>query len=79
MQVGLVDYITVMARKIADGEEPKNKRIPVMMTASQVERIDRWRGSQSPIPSRGEAIRHLFEVGLSAEADDEAAEKKKST
>lgn len=59
-----------MARTIPDGEEPKDQRVPIMMTAEMVRRVDAWRAQQgSPIPSRGEAIRQLVEIGLSEEAD----------
>ncbi len=47
--------------------EPKDQRVPVMMGRSEVERIDRWRGKQLPIPSRSEAIRQLVAKALSTE------------
>lgn len=45
-------------------QEKKDKRIPVMMTESEVIAIDQWRREQDNLPSRGEAIRRLIEVGL---------------
>lgn len=47
-------------------EEKKDQRIPIMMAASEVSRIDDWRSKQPGIPSRAEAIRRLVEVGLAA-------------
>jgi len=44
----------------------KGHRIPVMMAADAVTRIDDWRRNQPSLPSRSEAIRRLIEVGLSA-------------
>ena len=47
-------------------DEKKNQRIPIMMSASEVARIDAWRAKQPGIPSRAEAIRRLVEKGLEA-------------
>jgi len=47
-------------------EAKKDQRIPVMMTAADVERIDGWRRQQDDLPSRSEAIRRLVEKGLKA-------------
>jgi len=48
-------------------DEKKDQRIPIMMSPSEVARIDDWRGKQPGIPSRAEAIRRLVEKGLGAE------------
>lgn len=45
--------------------ELKDQRIPIMMTRTEVDRIDRWRAHQPDLPSRAEAIRRLVEQGLS--------------
>jgi metal-responsive CopG/Arc/MetJ family transcriptional regulator len=42
----------------------KDQRIPVMMSADEVEAIDEWRRKQPDLPSRSEAIRRLVELGL---------------
>ncbi|MDX0622434.1 hypothetical protein GHK50_29800 [Sinorhizobium medicae] len=49
-----------------DDKEPKDQRIPIMMTASEVRQIDDWSFAQR-IRSRGEAIRRLCHIGLNAE------------
>lgn len=46
--------------------DKKDQRIPIMMSTSEVERIDNWRGKQAGVPSRSEAIRRLVELGLDA-------------
>jgi hypothetical protein len=45
-------------------DELKDLRIPVMMTASEVDAIDEWRRKQPDLPSRSEAIRRLVRLGL---------------
>jgi hypothetical protein len=47
-------------------DQKKDQRIPVMMSLSEVARIDEWRSKQSGIPARAEAIRRLIEKGLNA-------------
>ena len=44
----------------------KDWRIPVMMSADEVEKIDEWRRKVPDLPSRSEAIRRLVELGLKA-------------
>jgi len=45
----------------------KDQRIPVMMSADEVEKIDEWRRRlPAPTPSRSEAIRQLVALGLKA-------------
>jgi hypothetical protein len=44
--------------------EKRDQRIPVMMSAKEVEAIDAWRRKQDDIPSRSEAVRRLLEIGL---------------
>jgi hypothetical protein len=51
----------------ADSPEPKDVRVPVMMTASEVKAIDDWSFARR-IRSRGEAIRRLVALGLKASA-----------
>ena len=46
-------------------DQIKDQRIPVMMSADDVEAIDEWRRKQPiPTPSRSEAIRQLVRLGL---------------
>jgi hypothetical protein len=53
--------------------ERMERRIPFATTADQVERIDRWRGLLSPIPSRNDAIRQLVDYALEMKAREAAA------
>lgn len=48
---------------MSDHPEPKDKRIPIMMSDSEVEAIDSWR-FQNRIATRSEAIRRLCQIGL---------------
>lgn len=48
-------------------DEKKDQRIPIMMSVSEVERIDTWRAKQPGIPSRAEAIRRLVDKALNDE------------
>ena len=45
--------------------EPKDKRIPFVMTASELKAVEDWRFARR-ISSRGEAIRQLVALGLKA-------------
>jgi hypothetical protein len=45
---------------------PKNALKGVRMSDDLVHRIDEWRRVQADIPSQGEAIRRLIELGLAA-------------
>jgi hypothetical protein len=44
--------------------ELKDQRVPVLMTASELRRLDAWRRATEDMPSRGEAIRRLVGIGL---------------
>ncbi|MCF3642997.1 hypothetical protein LXM94_23830 [Rhizobium sp. TRM95111] len=48
---------------MSDDRELKDQRIPIMMTESEVKKIDDW-SFQQRIRSRGEAIRRLCQIGL---------------
>jgi hypothetical protein len=48
-----------------DSTEPKDQRVPIMMTASELKAVDDWSFEQR-IRSRGEAIRRLIALGLKA-------------
>ena len=48
--------------------EPKDQRVPVMMTASELKAVDDWSFSRR-IRSRGEAIRQLIQLGLKVEQE----------
>lgn len=50
-------------------DEPKDQRVPVMMSVSELKRLDAWRRETEDLPSRGEAIRRLIEAGLKATSD----------
>ena len=56
--------ILVYSRRM--DSEPKDQRVPVMMSVSEVKALDAWRRSREDLPSRGEAIRRLIELGLEA-------------
>lgn len=45
-------------------KEKKDQRIPIMMSPSEVARIDEWRAKQPDLPPRAEAIRRLVEKAL---------------
>ena len=47
-------------------EELKDQRVPVMMSVSELKKLDAWRRVNDDLPSRGEAIRRLIELGLKA-------------
>lgn len=48
---------------MADPTEPKDQRVPVMMTASEIKALDDWSFARR-IRSRSEAIRQLVALGL---------------
>lgn len=47
-------------------DELKTERITTMMKPSEVKAVDAWRREHENLPSRGEAIRRLIELGLEA-------------
>jgi hypothetical protein len=49
--------------------EPKDQRVPVMMSASEVKAVDAWRRSQESLPSRSEAVRRLVDLGLKFDSE----------
>jgi metal-responsive CopG/Arc/MetJ family transcriptional regulator len=44
----------------------KNTRFEMKIAEELLGRVDQWRGRQSDVPNRSEAIRRLIEAGLSA-------------
>jgi len=46
-------------------DEPKDQRVPIMMSASELRAVDDWSFARR-IRSRSEAIRRLIELGLKA-------------
>lgn len=48
-------------------DEPRDVRLPIMVTRSEAQAIDDWR-FQTRVPTRAEAIRQLLEMGLKAAA-----------
>jgi hypothetical protein len=57
--------------------EPKDQRIPVMMSVSEVRSVDAWRRQHEDLPSRGEAIRRLIELGLKSAEPESLSPKKR--
>jgi len=47
----------------------KDQRIPIMMSAPEVERIDAWRRKQPDLPPRAEAIRRLVAIGIATKSE----------
>jgi hypothetical protein len=58
---------------VASVAEPKDQRIPIMMSRSEVEAIDQWRREQSDLPARAEAIRRLVNHSLTKPAKRKSA------
>ncbi len=54
-------------------DEPKDVRLPFMVTASEAKAIDEWR-YQNKIPSRAEAMRLLINRGLAFNRLDDVIE-----
>jgi len=52
--------------------EKRDEKVPVLFTASELQVIDDWSFARR-IRSRGEAIRQLIALGLSAAGDDAKA------
>lgn len=50
------------------GDEPLDQRVQIMMTAGEVEAVERWR-FENRVASRSEAIRDLIRRGLAAPDD----------
>ena len=46
-------------------DQPKDVRLPVMVTRPEAEEIDEWR-FKNRVPTRAEAIRRLIRLGLQA-------------
>lgn len=81
--VNLINFIRLVKRIVYQvalvydarmADELKTERVTTMMAPSEVRAVDTWRRQQENLPSRGEAIRRLIELGLEA-AKPEAAEK----
>jgi hypothetical protein len=55
-------------REITKSRKPRAQEVgtPVLvrLQATPLERVDKWRGAQSDLPGRAEAIRRLIERGL---------------
>ena len=47
--------------------EPRDKRVPIMLTASEIALIDDWR-FENRVATRSDAIRRLCRIGLEADA-----------
>lgn len=52
-------------------DEPRDKRVPFMMSESELKAVDTWRFANH-IPTRADAIRRLCQIGLAT--DERAAE-----
>ncbi len=53
--------------------EPRDQRIPLLLTASELKELDDWSFEQR-IRSRGEAIRRLIALGLAASKKQKSKE-----
>ena len=60
---------------LMDSEKSPQYETRFVTSQEQIERIDRWRGRQFPIPSRREAMRRLIDRGLEAEERDAEAQR----
>ena len=47
-------------------EDKKDRRIDLMMSASEVEALDEWRAAQAGVPGKSEAMRRLIRRGMTA-------------
>jgi hypothetical protein len=56
---------------MADQTEPKDQRVVMMMTRSELKAVDDWRFAWR-ISSRGEAMRQLVALGLELAAERKA-------
>jgi metal-responsive CopG/Arc/MetJ family transcriptional regulator len=52
-------------------------RVQIVAPITLVDRVDAWRNSQSPVPSRSEAIRILTARALDADSPDQKKPKKR--
>ncbi len=52
---------------VMDDKEPRDQRVPIMLTASELKAVESWRRSHEVMPSRSEACRQLILLGLRAE------------
>lgn len=46
----------------------KSERMWLVISPDELEEVEKWRGQQTRIPSRSEAIRQLVKLGLEAAA-----------
>lgn len=60
----LVPFVPLAYRSGME-QEPKDVRLPIMVTATEAKAIDDWR-FEKRIPTRAEAIRQLIALGLKA-------------
>ena len=67
----------VVARQIE--EEIADQRVQIVAQPRWVKRIEQWRGRQSKIPTRSEAIRQLVDEALDAREKAEKLETKDET
>lgn len=62
----LVQFVPLAYRADMD-PEPKDVRLPIMVTATEAKAIDDWR-YEKRVPTRAEAIRQLIALGLKAKS-----------
>jgi len=62
----LVPLVPLAYRPCMD-QEPKDVRLPIMVTATEAKAIDDWRFDKR-IATRAEAIRQLIALGLKAKS-----------
>ena len=70
-QVNLIALVAHNPYMYQMTDKPKDQRIPVMMSADEVEAIDDW-SFKNRIRSRSEAIRQLIQVGLKADKPEKS-------
>ena len=55
--------------------DPKDQRLPILVSRAEMRELDEWRARQPGVPSRGEAVRRMMRVAIEASKEQrEAAE-----
>jgi hypothetical protein len=49
---------------MSEPPEPKTTRVHLMMSPSELRKIEEWRRKQPDLPNRAEAIRRLIQLAL---------------
>lgn len=56
-----------------ESSEKRVNRVQVMMSDSEMDRVDRWRGAQKGVPSRSETMRWLVAYALDVLENEDRA------